>query len=59
MWDGGMVMSNAEVLDLMVPRTALVVNISHVLKRLNGCCSLNQLTKQIRSFKDGEVKIRS
>lgn len=40
------------VLDLMVPRTALVVNISHVLKRLNGCCSLNQLTKQIRSFKE-------
>eukprot|EP00435_Cladocopium_sp_Y103_P026199 s78_g6.t1 len=40
------------VLDLMVPRTALVINISHVLKRLNGCCSLNQLTKQIRSFKE-------
>lgn len=40
------------VLDLMVPRTALVINISHVLKRLNGCCSLNQLTKQMRSFKE-------
>ena len=40
------------VLDLMVPRTALVINISYVLKRLNGCCSLNQLTKQIKSFKE-------
>ncbi|CAJ1408972.1 unnamed protein product [Effrenium voratum] len=40
------------VLDLMVPRTALVINISHVLKRLNGCCSLNQLTKAVKSFKE-------
>merc|ERR1719473_2263540 len=35
-----------------VPRTALVVNVSHVLRRLNGCCSLNQLTKCVKSFKD-------
>jgi len=40
------------VLDMNVPRTALVINVSHVLKRLNGCCSLNQLTKSIKSFKD-------
>lgn len=40
------------VLDMTVPRTALVINVSHVLKRLNGCCSLNQLTKAIKSFKE-------
>jgi len=40
------------VLDMTVPRTALVINVSHVLKRLNGCCSLNQLTKTITSFKE-------
>jgi len=40
------------VLDMNVPRTALVINVSHVLKRLNGCCSLNQLTKSIKSFKE-------
>merc|ERR1712137_1302519 len=40
------------VLDLTVPRTALVINVSHVLKRLNGCCSLNQLTKNKKSFKE-------
>jgi len=40
------------VLDMLVPRTALVINVSHVLKRLNGCCSLNQLTKTIKSFKE-------
>jgi len=40
------------VLDLTVPRTALVINVSHVLKRLNGCCSLNQLTKSLKTFKE-------
>lgn len=40
------------VLDMTVPRTALVINVSHVLKRLNGCCSLNQLTKTIKLFKE-------
>jgi len=40
------------VLDLTVPRTALVINVAHVLKRLNGCCSLNQLTKSLKSFKE-------
>lgn len=40
------------VLDMTVPRTALVINVSHVLKRLNGCCSLNQLTKNLKAFKD-------
>lgn len=40
------------VLDMNVPRTALVINVSHVLKRLNGCCSLNQLTKAIKNFKE-------
>lgn len=40
------------VLDLTVPRTALVINVSHVLKRLNGCCSLNQLTKSVKAFKE-------
>ncbi|CAE7941559.1 unnamed protein product [Symbiodinium necroappetens] len=38
-------------LDVNVPRTALVINISYVLKRLNGCCSLNQLAKALKSFK--------
>ncbi|CAE7248502.1 unnamed protein product [Symbiodinium sp. KB8] len=41
-----------EVLDVNVPRTALVINISYVLKRLNGCCSLNQLAKALKSFKE-------
>mmetsp|Transcript_32744 Transcript_32744/g.59845 ORF Transcript_32744/g.59845 Transcript_32744/m.59845 type:complete len:547 (-) Transcript_32744:198-1838(-) len=40
------------LLDITVPRTALVINVSHVLKRLNGCCSLNQLTKSLKSFKE-------
>lgn len=40
------------VLDLTVPRTALVINVSHVLKRLSGCCSLNQLNKALKSFKE-------
>ncbi|CAE7188607.1 unnamed protein product [Symbiodinium microadriaticum] len=40
------------VLDVNVPRTALVINISYVLKRLNGCCSLNQLAKALKSFKE-------
>merc|ERR1719171_544526 len=40
------------VLDLNVPRTALVINVAHVLKRLNGSCSLNQLTKAIKNFKE-------
>lgn len=40
------------VLDMAVPRTALVFNVSHVLKRLNGCCSLNQLTKAVKGFKE-------
>lgn len=40
------------ILDLTVPRTALVINVSHVLKRLSGCCSLNQLTKSIKDFKE-------
>jgi len=40
------------VLDLTVPRTALVINVSHVLKRLNGCCSLNQLNKALKCFKE-------
>lgn len=40
------------VLDMTVPRTALVLNVSHVLKRLNGCCSLNQLTKAMTNFKE-------
>lgn len=40
------------VLDMNVPRTALVINVSYVLKRLNGCCSMNQLTKCIKSFKE-------
>jgi hypothetical protein len=39
------------VLDLTVPRTALVINVTHVLKRLNGCCSLNQLNKALKDFK--------
>lgn len=40
------------VLDLNVPRTALVINVSHVLKRLSGCCSLNQLAKTLKAFKE-------
>ena len=32
-------------------RARKVINVSHVLKRLNGCCSLNQLTKVLKSFK--------
>mmetsp|Transcript_8133 Transcript_8133/g.19081 ORF Transcript_8133/g.19081 Transcript_8133/m.19081 type:complete len:430 (-) Transcript_8133:46-1335(-) len=40
------------LLEITVPRTALVINVSHVLKRLNGCCSLNQLTKNLKSFKE-------
>merc|ERR1712136_227083 len=40
------------VLDLTAPRTALVINVSHVLKRLNECCSLNQLTKSLKTFKE-------
>lgn len=40
------------VLNMNVPRTALVINVSHVLQRLNGCCSLNQLTKSIKNFKE-------
>lgn len=40
------------VLDLTVPRTALVINVSHVLKRLSGCCSLNQLNKALKNFKE-------
>lgn len=40
------------VLDMNVPRTAMVINVSHVLKRLSGCCSLNQLTKALKSFKE-------
>eukprot|EP00933_Yihiella_yeosuensis_P003624 TRINITY_DN10671_c1_g1_i1.p1 TRINITY_DN10671_c1_g1~~TRINITY_DN10671_c1_g1_i1.p1 ORF type:complete len:599 (+),score=142.69 TRINITY_DN10671_c1_g1_i1:97-1797(+) len=40
------------VLNLTVPRTALVINVSHVLKRLHGCCSLNQLTKSTKMFKE-------
>merc|ERR1712060_275931 len=43
-------MGEYAVLDMNVPRTALVINVSHVLKRLNGCCSLNQLTKSIKHF---------
>lgn len=50
--DGPALPPEYAVLDMNVPRTALVINISHVLKRLNGCCSLNQLTKSIKSFKD-------
>lgn len=38
--------------ELTIPRTALVYNISMALKRLNGCCSLNQLTKQVKTFKE-------
>jgi hypothetical protein len=40
------------VLDLTVPRTALVINVSHVLKRLSGCCSLNQLNKALKNFRE-------
>lgn len=40
------------VLDMNVPRTAMVINVSHVLKRLSGCCSLNQLTKALKHFKE-------
>lgn len=40
------------VLDMTVPRTALVINVSHVLKRLNGSCSLTQLSKSMKSFKE-------
>lgn len=40
------------VLDMNVPRTAMVINVSHVLKRLSGCCSLNQLTKALKNFKE-------
>eukprot|EP00746_Dinoflagellata_sp_MGD_P072810 gnl/MRDRNA2_/MRDRNA2_29536_c0_seq1.p1 gnl/MRDRNA2_/MRDRNA2_29536_c0~~gnl/MRDRNA2_/MRDRNA2_29536_c0_seq1.p1 ORF type:complete len:1286 (+),score=294.82 gnl/MRDRNA2_/MRDRNA2_29536_c0_seq1:154-4011(+) len=35
-----------------VPRTALVMNVSHVLKRLKGCCSLIQLMKALKTFKE-------
>lgn len=50
--EGDMMPAEYAVLDLTVPRTALVINVSHVLKRLNGCCSLNQLTKAIKMFKE-------
>jgi len=50
--DGSTLPAEYAVLDMTVPRTALVINVSHVLKRLNGCCSLNQLTKAIKHFKE-------
>jgi len=50
--DGEAMPPEYAVLDMNVPRTALVINVSHVLKRLNGCCSLNQLMKSIKSFKE-------
>jgi len=40
------------VLDMHVPRTAMVINVTHVLKRLSGCCSLNQLSKALPKFKE-------
>ena len=33
-----------------------VINVSHVLKRLNGCCSLNQLMKALKTFKDARPR---
>eukprot|EP00928_Gymnodinium_smaydae_P042287 TRINITY_DN28494_c0_g1_i2.p1 TRINITY_DN28494_c0_g1~~TRINITY_DN28494_c0_g1_i2.p1 ORF type:complete len:761 (+),score=129.25 TRINITY_DN28494_c0_g1_i2:97-2379(+) len=50
--DGSNLPAEYAVLDMTVPRTALVINVSHVLKRLNGCCSLQQLTKAIKHFKE-------
>merc|ERR1740139_1796872 len=40
------------VLDMNLPRTAMVINVSHVLKRLDGTCSLNQLNKSLKNFKE-------
>lgn len=45
------------VLDMNVPRTALVINVSHVLKRLSGCCALSQLTRALKTFKDNSAGV--
>lgn len=42
-----------------VPSTALVMNLTHVLKRLHGSCSIQQLLKALPSLKEKGVSVES